>query len=55
MQVERVDLYKYFGKERKGNQQGYLNVYIAEEPCTFEGQDRKYCYRTLENCSIGQR
>lgn len=40
MQVERVDLYKYFGKERKGNQQGYLNVYIAEEPCTFEGQDR---------------
>ena len=32
MFFEKIDLYKYFGLERKGGEQGFLNVYIPEAP-----------------------
>ncbi|MDY6367910.1 MAG: alpha/beta hydrolase [Clostridia bacterium] len=32
MFFDRVDLYAYFGLERKTNAQGYLNVYIPDAP-----------------------
>lgn len=32
MYCEKIDLYKYFGLKRKGEEKGYLNVYIPEAP-----------------------
>lgn len=32
MYYEKIDLYKYFGLERKGGEQGYLNAYLPEAP-----------------------
>ncbi|MBR0189316.1 MAG: alpha/beta hydrolase [Clostridia bacterium] len=32
MYCEKIDLYKYFGLERTGGEQGYLNVYLPEAP-----------------------
>lgn len=32
MLCEKIDLYKYFGLERTGGEEGYLNVYIPEAP-----------------------
>ncbi len=36
MVCERVDLYEYFGKERKDGYMGYLNVYAPKECCVLE-------------------
>lgn len=32
MFCDKIDLYKYFGLKRQGDEQGYLNVYLSEAP-----------------------
>lgn len=32
MYCEKIDLYKYFGLQRKGGESGYLNLYLPEAP-----------------------
>ncbi len=41
MVLERVDLYQYFGKERKDGFMGYLNVYAPKECCALKEPRKK--------------